>query len=85
VHFVGSPAEYRSSANAVRTHCGRCGSPLTFYFDPEPDMIWITIGSMDDPGAIRPTAHWYTDDKVGWVDLHDDLPKFPAAPPPAAA
>ena len=81
VHFVGSPTGYRSSASSVRTHCRECGSPLTFVFDPQPDMIWITVGSLDDPGAVRPTEHWYTDDKVGWVALHDDLPKFPAAAP----
>jgi hypothetical protein len=81
VRFVGTPAEYRSSPNAVRTHCGQCGSPLSFVFDPQPHMIWITVGSLDDPGSVGPTEHWYTDDKVSWVSLHDDLPKFPAAAP----
>ena len=81
VHFTGSPAEYRSSANCIRTHCGQCGSPLSFRYDPVPDTIWITVGSMDDPGAVEPTAHWYTDDKVRWITLHDDLPKYPAGPP----
>ena len=80
VRFVGAPTEYRSSANVVRTHCGQCGSPLTFVFDPEPHKIWLTVGSMDDPGAVRPTEHWYTDDRVSWVGLHDDLLKFAAAP-----
>lgn len=76
----GYPTDYRSSKDAIRGHCGNCGSPLTFVFDTDPDTIWLTVGSFDFPDQIRPTEHWYVTDKLAWVSLDDGLPQWPGAP-----
>jgi hypothetical protein len=76
----GSLAQYRSSAHALRAHCARCGSPLTFVSETDRATVWLTAGSLDDPNAVQPTEHWYVASKVPWVRLDDDLPQCPGAP-----
>ncbi|WP_426166159.1 GFA family protein [Sandarakinorhabdus sp. DWP1-3-1] len=67
---AAAPAEWRSSPIALRGHCGHCGTPLTFRF-VEGDRIDLTVGSLDDPAAVRLASHFGVESKVpGWV--HDD-------------
>jgi len=81
VQFIGGgPVGYRSSQAAVRGHCATCGSPLTFVFDADPDTVWLTAGSFDDPNLVVPTEHWYVADKLDWVHLDDGLPQWTGAP-----
>ncbi len=69
---------YRSSANGVRGFCARCGSSLTFKDENDPDMLWLTMGSLDQPDAVNPGEHWFAADKLSWLHLDDDLPRYPA-------
>ena len=55
----GRTVPYRSSGDAVCSHCGTCGSPLTFTFDSDPGTVWLTAGSFDDPNAVAPMENWY--------------------------
>ncbi len=71
-----APVIYRSSEIAERGFCGRCGSPITFVYLSEPEEIWFSAGSLDDPGALRPTANWYLPDKLDWVHADPSLPRF---------
>lgn len=77
----GVPASYRSSSKGVRGHCGRCDSSLSFYDESDPDTVWLKVGSLDHPGEVSPTEHWYSADMVEWVHLEDDLPRYPEQPP----
>lgn len=77
VEFSGeAPVSYRSSKNAERGFCGTCGSPITFVYLSEPEAIWFSAGSLDDAGALRPTANWYLPDKLDWVHADRSLPRF---------
>jgi hypothetical protein len=67
------PVAYRSSEIAARGFCGRCGSPITFVYDADPDEIWLSAGSLDDADAVRPKANWHLPDKVGWVPADESL------------
>jgi hypothetical protein len=71
-----APVTYRSSAIAERGFCGRCGSPITFVYLSEPEEIWFSAGSLDDAGAVRPTANWYLSDKEGRVHADTSLPRL---------
>ncbi len=71
-----APVSYRSSKNAERGFCGTCGSPITFVYLSEPEAIWFSAGSLDDAGALRPTANWYLPDKLDWVHADRSLPRF---------
>lgn len=69
---------YGSSAEVTRVFCGTCGGQLFFEIADEPDSIDFWIGSLDHPDAVPPTFHIYAADRVKWLDLHDDLPRYAA-------
>lgn len=76
----GEVADYRSSPDAVRSHCGACGSPLTFILDGDPQSVWVTAGTLDDPDAVPPAQNWFVRDKVRWTELDAGLENWPEAP-----
>lgn len=76
----GKPAEYRSSPDASRGFCANCGGALSFFYHVEPEKIWLTLGSFDDPAAHRPAEDWYAGVKLPWVRLDDHLKHWPGPP-----
>lgn len=76
----GALKGYRSSDDAVRSHCAECGSPLTFVFDSDPDSVWVTVGSLDEPNDVPPTEDWFVNDKVHWIPRDEALKAWPGAP-----
>jgi hypothetical protein len=72
----GRPASYISSANVVRTFCGYCGTALTYRRLDLPDSIDLTLGSMDDPEQLQPQDHTWTESRISWIHLGDDLPVY---------
>lgn len=81
VRFVkGQVTAYRSSDAAARGHCAACGSPLTFIYHADPQTLWLTGGSFDEPDVAAPEEHWFVADKLAWVQLDDGLPQWPGAP-----
>ena len=84
VHFAGdAPVPYRSSEVATRSHCGKCGSPVSFIYDTEPDNIYIPAGMLDQAASLTPSEHWYADSQLPWVHLDDGLPRHAALPEPS--
>jgi hypothetical protein len=77
----GELVYYRSSKDALRSHCGSCGSPLTFVSDADPDRVWVTMGSLDNPGAITPTESWFVKDKLHWVQIDETAISWLELPP----
>lgn len=72
----GAPASIRSSASVTRRFCDRCGSPLTYQRDDQPDALDIMTCSLDDPDALPPTFHVWTSHRPSWSRSVDDLPAF---------
>ncbi len=67
------PSYYASSKIARRGFCNRCGTPLTFeYLDSE--RMDISIGSLDDPGATKPTTHFSVESRIAAWHGDDGLP-----------
>jgi hypothetical protein len=79
--ITGAPARFRSSAEATRTFCNRCGTPLTFEHDARPAEIDLTMCSLDEPEAVPPRDHTYTGSQLGWLKLADELPRYAKARP----
>jgi hypothetical protein len=73
----GQPVSYRSSKEVVRTFCGRCGTALTYRRLDLPESVDLTLGSMDDPEQLNPQDHTWTESKLSWIRLGDDLPAYP--------
>jgi hypothetical protein len=65
----GQPVSYASSKNVVRTFCGRCGTALTYRHLDLPDLVDLTLGSMDDPEQLEPQDHTWTESKLSWIRL----------------
>ena len=60
---------------ATRLFCSRCGSPVAQEHESADHMTFFNTGFMDDPEAFPPTYHTFAGKKLGWLKLHDDLPK----------
>ena len=70
------PTRYRSSADAERGFCARCGSTLSMHEEVLPDRVQVTLGSLDQPGAIRADDHVWTRSRLPWLQMADELPRF---------
>jgi hypothetical protein len=72
----GEPAAYVSSPGVRRTHCGRCGSPMTYESDRNANQVDIFIGTLDDPMAAVPTYHVHVEEQLPWFETADPLPRY---------
>ena len=40
------------------------------------DLIEIFVGTTDDPDALVPQAHIWSDERIKWFDTVDQLPRY---------
>lgn len=71
-----APKRYQSSQGVMRGFCPACGTPLTYEAERIPDEIHILVGTFDDHRALAPERHVWWDEKVAWLEVADDLPKY---------
>ena len=73
----GAATTFHSSPHVTRSFCGTCGTALTFA--PRHDAPWIdvTVTSMDQAAAMWPRDHIWTENRLPWLALDDDLPRLP--------
>jgi hypothetical protein len=69
----GEPAVFRSSSVAERGYCRECGTPLFFRYLAK-DKIDVTIGSLDEPAAAKPTSQVGVESRVPWWRELFELP-----------
>ena len=69
----GEPGAFRY-AGRVRTFCRMCGTSLTFREETLAE-IDVTLASLDEPGAMVPEDHIWTEDQLPWIALADGLPR----------
>ena len=75
--FTGiEPAVYNSSPGVRRLFCPECGSPVAFDADHYPDEIHFYLAALEDASGLEPEQHGFAGEKVPWVTLGDDLPKY---------
>jgi hypothetical protein len=69
---------YKSSPDVDRGFCGKCGTPLTWEGDggEEGPLIEILMSTTDDPDALMPQFHIHHDERIGWFEIADNLPRF---------
>lgn len=75
-----TPKLYSSSAHVDRGFCPKCGSSLTFQ---SPGRLLLLIGSLDRPEDIDMSEprrfeanHVFFSEKLPWIHIKDDLPRF---------
>jgi len=64
-----------------RHFCPQCGTPVFSQLLELPDLLFIKLGTLDDPNAITPTGHMWCDSMLSWLKLDDGLERLPGNPP----
>ena len=77
---LGEPLRYDAvgdnGAVVFREFCGRCGTQLFSGSATYPESKTVKIAALDNPAAISPIAHVYTESRVPWACIDDGLPRF---------
>lgn len=72
----GAPATYRSSPQATRSFCARCGTQLAYQHDALA-VVDLTIASLDDAAAISPEDQTFARSALPWMAGVAQLPRYP--------
>jgi len=64
-------------ANRIRAFAACCHTPILFQDFQEADLLDVTVISLDNPEGYSPAAEIWTDDKLPWIRLNPELPKYP--------
>jgi hypothetical protein len=70
----GKPTYFHSSNIACRGFCRECGTPLSFEYLGSKE-IHLTVGSLEEPGRLRPVAHYGFESHVSAFFTDDGLPR----------
>jgi hypothetical protein len=77
VHRLGPEAAVHAATPSVeRLFCGTCGTPVGYRDERLPGEIYYYLGIMDDPASLPPMLHAWAGERLPWLDLGDDLPRF---------
>lgn len=68
-----------SDGRVQRMFCGQCGTQMSYQFDGWPEETHLYAGTIDDPSQFQPDAHFHYAEKLPWVQITDDLPKYPGS------
>ncbi len=75
-HRTGmAPGAYASSAHGTRLFCRSCGTQIGYRDARAPDLMNINLATLDDPAAVPPQVHLWTDSRIPWFETIDDLPR----------
>lgn len=75
----GTPKLYPSSSVCERGFCMDCGSSLfTRYFSGGAfdTVIFIALGTLDDPEIGEPDIHYGAESEISWMHREDGLPRI---------
>ncbi len=78
----GNPKLNRSSSILERCFCPDCGSSLharylvtlSEDFASNPDSVWVSAGTLDNPEVVEMEYHYGVESQLPWVHFDDDLP-----------
>ena len=71
-----TPKIYRSSKGVQRHFCGTCGTPMAFQAEHYAGEIHLYAASLEHPQDFKPKFHVHCAEKLDWLQLSDDLPKY---------
>lgn len=88
VTIEGELRDYRSVADSGnvmhRRFCPACGTHLFSEAESRPHLIFVRVGTLDDPELARPAATIWTARAPSWACIDADIPRFEGQAPPAA-
>lgn len=77
----GEPRIYKSSSYGQREFCANCGSQVAFRNNQRKGTIEINIGTMDEPGQMKPAYHIWCSSQIDWFQTDDTLPRHAESGP----
>ena len=88
VTIEGELRDYRSVADSGnvmhRRFCPHCGTHLFSEAEARPHLIFIRVGTLDDPEIVRPAVTIWTSEAPTWACFDERIPQVERQPPPAA-
>lgn len=73
------------SGNVLRRgFCPTCGTPLTSEAVSRPHLIFLRIGTLDDPNLMGPQQTIWTSQAPDWACISTEIPSVETQPPPVA-
>ncbi len=79
----GSPSKFTRDDldNAVtREFCGNCGTHIVSRAPVLPDVVFLKVGTMDDPSLFTPDIAIFTVDQQAFQHVPDAMPAFERMP-----
>jgi hypothetical protein len=78
--LAGEPAPVSMPTDSGRPHdiyrCPKCRIAVWSDYGRRGVMLFVRVGTLDDPSALTPDVHIYTRSKLPWVGLPEDVPAF---------
>jgi len=74
---------FESSPGVQRGFCADCGTPMTYEADRCPDEVHLYVSTLNNPGEFRPRVHVFFAERIPWMELVDDLPRYEGLVPDA--
>lgn len=76
----GERTRYQSSPGTFRAFCPDCGTSLTYEgrFKGR-ELVEFHISTVDAPEAFPPREHTHYKERISWLCVADELPKFPGS------
>ena len=88
IKISGGTRDYESVADSGnrmhRRFCPNCGVHLFSEAESRPQLIFVRVGTLDDPDAVKPAATIWTAKAPRWACIDASLPTFEGQPPPVA-
>lgn len=72
----GSLAQYRSSAQALRTFCGVCGTSISYESNDAPAQVALATATFDEPERLPPSREVWLEHKLSWELLNQSLTSY---------
>jgi hypothetical protein len=66
-YTAAAPTQLASSADGTRYFCNHCGTHVACVNTAHPDIVDVTVGSLDDPALYPPTMNIFEDSELPWA------------------
>jgi hypothetical protein len=77
----GTPKRHEAKADSgrmlFRFFCADCGSPIYAHRETMPELWGLRVGTLDDPGELKITAHSWTRSARSWDHIDPGTKQFP--------
>ncbi len=76
----GETAMYTMPTASGRPHdvyrCAECGTTVWSDYGRRETMLFLRVGTLDEPSELPPDVHIFTRSKLPWVGLPADVPAY---------